>query len=123
VAFAYAGQRPTQAPDVVRITIEASTPAPKGSWAFGGPKRLHILSESSFHMELPAAGYTRRVIRSASPRFEDAISFVMTTQQIRLAAAQRALKVKVGNARFDLSDDAMGMLHEVSRRVIIPERE
>lgn len=120
VAFAYRGRQPQELPELVRITIESSTPAPKGSWAFGGPKRLHIRSDGPFHLELVAAGYNRRVVRSAQPQFQDALSYLMTPGQVRSAAAQPVLQVKVGNARFRLDDDGMEMLREASRRMTGP---
>ena len=114
LAFAYAGARLDAPPRTVRLTIESSTPAPKGSWAFSGPKPLHVTSLDGFHMELAPAGYTRRVIRSASPQFQDAVSFVVTPEQVRTAAAQQTLKLRAGNARLRLDSEGMQMIREAA---------
>jgi hypothetical protein len=118
LVFTHSGKRLTAPPAVVSITIESSTPGRKASWAFAGPKPLHIRSEgSAFHLELIPAGYARRLLQSAQPQYRDALSFIVTPEQVEAMAEERVVDLKAGNARMRLGPAEMQMLREAARRM------
>ena len=106
----------------VVLIMSGRSPSPQASWALAGPKPLHIRSEGSqFHLELTPASYTRGLIRSAQTQYRDAVSFIVTPQQIEAVVEQEAVHLRVGGARMRLGPAEMRMLREAAR-LMKPER-